>query len=168
MPFESDEEELPTVQQSGLKNISSKKSMFDDMKKKPTQKDLEQKIAALEEKDFNYKQRASNLALKFLKLIDDKTLPANRGPFHNDMEREVLLEMINLANEINNDPEENEGMGSLSWITLLFKTSLSQRDRLNKLEFAALQIEKKYSEDNLCALINKEIAKALDNKKNNV
>ena len=42
-----------------------------------------------------------------------------------------------------------------------------QRDRLNKLEFALLQMEKNYKSVNLQELINKEINKALDIKKDN-
>jgi hypothetical protein len=45
--------------------------------------------------------------------------------------------------EINVDPIEKEGMGSLTWITLLFTTCLSQRDRLNKLEYSLSLLDKK-------------------------
>ena len=51
--------------------------------------------------------------------------------------------MIHLAVDINNDPNEQEGMGSLTWITLLFSACLSQRDRLNKLEYLTEQLGKK-------------------------
>lgn len=166
MPFEEDEADLP-IAKVGLKNISSKKSMFDDLPKKPTQKDLDKKVQAIEDKDMSYKQRASELAIKFRKLYEDKTLPMNRGPFAGDLEKEVLSDMISLAIEINNDPEEqNEGMGSLSWITFLFKICLAQRDRLNKLEYSVLQMEKNYSAPNLLDLVKKEISKALDMQKN--
>ncbi len=51
--------------------------------------------------------------------------------------------MIKLAQEINNDGRENEGEGSLSWITILLKNSFNQRDRLNRLEYALSQIVNK-------------------------
>jgi hypothetical protein len=51
--------------------------------------------------------------------------------------------MIKLAVEINTDPNEQEGMGSLMWIVLLLKTCVSQRDRINKLEYSVSQLEKK-------------------------
>lgn len=166
-PFENDEEDEkdPGPKKERLKNVSSQKSIFEDAPKKPTQQDLEKQVQAREEKGSGYKQRASDLAIKFRKLTEDKTLPSNRSIFANEMEREVLSEMISLAIEINNDPNEQEGMGSLSWITLLFKTSLAQRDRINKLEYAILQMEKISNPANLSSLITKEIAKALDNKK---
>lgn len=166
-PFENDEDDNkdPAPKKERLKNVSSQKSIFDSIPKKPTQQELEQKVQAREEKGTGYKQRASDLALKFRKLTEDKTLPSNRSIFANEMEREVLSEMISLAIEINSDGNELEGMGSLSWITLLFKTSLAQRDRINKLEYAILQMEKNSSPTILSDLITKEIAKALDNKK---
>ena len=120
MPFEDDEEDLIplTNKKTGVKNVSSKKSIFEDQPKKPTQQDLDNKARNIENRSLDYKQRASDLAIKFKKLCEDKTLPSNRGVFANEMERDVLSNMIQLAIEINNDPDEEDGMGSLSWITL--------------------------------------------------
>lgn len=169
MPFdEEDDDTLPNLppKKLGLKNVSAQKSIFDDMPKKQTQEEFDKKVHNREENNANYKERAADLAIKFKKLQDDKTLPSNRSIFANDMEREVLTGMISLAVEINNDPnEENEGMGSLSWITLLFRTSLAQRDRINKLEYALMQLEKKTDTTILSEFITKEISKALDKKK---
>lgn len=169
MPFdEEDDDTLPTLppKKLGLKNVSAQKSIFENMPKKQTQDEFDKKVNNREENNANYKQRAAELAIKFKKLQDDKTLPSNRGVFANEVEREVLTDMISLAVEINNDPyEENEGMGSLSWITLLFKTSLAQRDRINKLEYALSQLEKNSSFPVLSEFITKEISKALDKKK---
>lgn len=167
MPFDEEDDDTLLVPQKKdrLKNVSSQKSIFESIPKKPTQQDLDKQVKEREEKGTGYKQRASDLAIKFRKLQEDKTLPSNRSIFANEMEREILSEMISLAIEINNDPNEQEGMGSLSWITLLFKTVLSQRDRINKLEYALLQMEKISSPAILTDLITKEIAKALDKKK---
>jgi len=167
MPFDEEEDDTLSAlpNKDRLKNVSSQKSIFDSTPKKPTQQELDQKVQAREEKGSGYKQRASELAIKFRKMQEDKTLPSNRSIFANEMEREILSEMISLAIEINNDPNESEGMGSLSWITLLFKTSLSQRDKINKLEYALLQMEKNSSPTVLSELISKEIEKALDKKK---
>ena len=60
------------------------------------------------------------------------------------MEKEVILNIIQLASEVNNDANESEGIGSLSWIAQLFKTVLYQRDRINNLEYALTQLEKNY------------------------
>jgi hypothetical protein len=73
--------------------------------------------------------------------------------------------MLQLAIEINTDPNEQEGMGSLTWITLLFKTCLAQRDRLNEMEFTLVTLQNKFDSSALTDFINKEITKALDKKK---
>ena len=98
----------------------------------------------------------------------DKTLPQNRNILNAETERELMQNMIQLAIEINNDPaEENEGMGSLTWITLLLKTCLSQRDRLNEMEYAFSLLQKRLDSSALADFVNKEISKALDKKKEN-
>ena len=53
--------------------------------------------------------------------------------------------MVQLGIDINNDPNEQEGMGSMTWITLLLKICLSQKDRINQLEYSVSQMEKKIS-----------------------
>jgi hypothetical protein len=143
MPFdEEDDDSLLVESNKGLKKVSNQKSIFDSLPKKPTQADLDSKVKKIEEKEIGYKQRATDLALEFKKMLDDKTLPENKNIFAKDMERDVLGKLIQLAIDINNDPVEKEGMGSLSCITLLFKACLSQRDRINKLEYSLSEINK--------------------------
>lgn len=144
MPFDEEDDSLPVKPSKlGLKNVSSQKSIFESIPKKPTQEDLDKKVKNIQEKNFGYKQRAAELAVAFKKTMEDKTLFQNKNVFTSDLERELLSKMIQLAVEINNDPDEQEGMGSLGWITLLLKTALSIRDKLNYTDYRIMQLEKK-------------------------
>lgn len=163
MPLRDDEEDPQKSefsQKVGLKNVSTQKSIFENKPKKPTQQDLEGKVKHIQEKDLSYKQKAAELALLFNKTMDDKTLKQNKNIFALDFERDLLSRMIKLAVEINNDGAELADMGSMGWITVLLKTCFNQRDRINHLEYTLSQIEKKME-----ATINKEILRAIDNKK---
>jgi hypothetical protein len=147
-----------------LKNVSSQKSIIDAIPKKASPQQFQQQVHESQEKISSYKRRASELALQFNKTVMDKTLIENKNIFAQEMERELLQGMIQLAIEINNDSQEQEGMGSLSWITLLFKTCLSQRDRINQTEYKVFQLEKKLDSGMLTDYISKEISKAIDKK----
>lgn len=167
MPFD-EEEDSPSIQSQkiGLKQVSSQKSIFDSMPKKPTQAEFEEQVHAVQERMSTNKRRASELASQFIKIMSDKTLKENKSPFAVDMEKEVLTNMISLAIQIDEDPnEQHSGMGSLGWIALLCKTCLAQRDRINKLEYALSLLDKKTSTSELSDFVNKEITKALDKKK---
>jgi hypothetical protein len=146
MPFDEEDNDQPSVQSKklGLKNVSTQKSIFDGIPKKPTQDDLDQRVKKVQERASGYKAKAAELALQFNKSMTDKTLPQNRNLFQQEMERDLLKQMIELAVDINNDPNEKEGMGSLSWITLLLRTCFSQRDKINRLEYAMSLLEKKF------------------------
>lgn len=144
MPFEDDKStELPKFTSP---KVSSKPSIFDNLPKKTSKVDFDKKVSEIQEKDSSYKSRATNLVIRFRKALDDKTLIENKNVFSKDVEKEILTEMIDLSVEINNDPEqEKEGMGSLSWISLLIKTSFWQRDKINKLEHSLLMLEEKFN-----------------------
>lgn len=140
-------------------------SMFDGKKRPPTQEEFQQKVQMSQETLAGYKKRAAELFIQFQRSMGDKTLTQNRNIFNIETEKEMLQNMLQLATEINNDPNEQEGMGSLTLITLLLKTCLAQRDRMNEMEFALLQIQKKLDPTVLADVVNKENAKALDKKK---
>lgn len=149
MPFdEENDEDLQSIksQKTGLKKVSSQNSIFDNLPKKPTQKEFEEKVKDHQEKSNSYKFRAAELASQFNKAMADKTLAVNRNPFQKNVEKEILTKMIQLAIDINNDPSEDDGMGSLSWITLLLKTCFSQRDKINSLEHSIYKVEQAQSD----------------------
>lgn len=144
MPFDEDDSEQPEQPKKvGLKNVSSQKSIFESMPKKPTPEEFDQKVKRVQERASHYKAKAADLAMQFNRAMSDKTLPQNKNMFQQELEKDLLQQMVQLAIDINNDPNEKEGMGSLSWITLLLKTCFSQRDKINRLEYAVSQLEKK-------------------------
>lgn len=157
------EPEVPEAK-VGLKK-SGQKSMFEGKPRPPTQQEFQQKVQEVEDRKTGYKQQAADLFMQFTKTIGDKTLPQNRNALARDAEKEMLQQMVQLAMDINNDPNEPEGMGSLTWITCLFKTTLAQRDRINELEYQIVSFSKKLNSPEFVEFINKEITKALDKKK---
>ena len=163
--FDEDPKE-PREQKVKLKQVSSQKSMFDNMPKKTTPQEFQQQVHAQQDKSNSYKVRASKLAVEFGKIMGDKTLPQNKSIFSQEAELEVLTNMVQLAIEINNDDNEPEGMGSLGWIALLFRTCLVQRDRANQTEYRLEQVEKKIDSRVLVDFVIKEVNAALDKKKN--
>lgn len=144
MPFDEEDNDQTSAQSQkiGLKNVSTQKSIFDSMPKKPTQEDFDGTVKRIQERASQHKSKAADLAMQFNKSMSDKTLAQNRNPFQKELEKDLLQQMAQLAIDINNDPNEKEGMGSLSWIILLLKTCFAQRDKINQLEYAVSQMEK--------------------------
>jgi hypothetical protein len=142
-PFEDDDEILEEPNSKArLKKVSSQKSIFDSQQKKISQEDFRKRAVEVNEQSSDYKKKAGELALKYKKTMEDKTLGKNKSIFANEVERELISDMIKLAVDINNDSNEKEGMGSLSWITVLLKSSFSQRDKINELEYELFQLRK--------------------------
>jgi len=144
---------------------SQGQSMFDGRRKKPTQQEFQQQVQQTQETLSGYKKRAADLFIQFQKTMADKTLPQNRNIFNQESEKELLQNMIILAADINSDPNERESEGSLTWIVLLLKTCLQQRDKINELDYAIHSLQKKLEPVAMSEFINKEISKALDKKK---
>lgn len=149
----------------GLKKIEGQKSMFDGQPRKPTQQEFQQKVQSAQDTLSGYKKKAADLFVRFNKSMSDKTLIENKNLLHHETERELLQNMIQLAIDINNDPNEQEGMGSVTWITLLFKTCFAERDRINKLEYNLSLLQNKLVPDTFSELIKKEIKDHLDKSK---
>src|ERR1700722_10222955 len=110
-----EEPKEPREQKVKLNQVSSQKSMFDNVPKKTTPEEFQRQVHTQQEKSSSYKVRASKLAIDFGKMMSDKTLSQNKSLFAQEAERETLSNMIQLAVDINNDPNEQEGMGSLGW-----------------------------------------------------
>lgn len=156
-PFGEDEDEnLTDKPKSGLKSVSSQKSIFDSVSKKPTQDDLDKKVKSSQDRISSHKIKAAELNALFYKAVADKTLSKNKTLFQQDMEKDLLSKMLQLANEINNDPVEGEAIGTLVILVPLMKTCFEQRDKINNLEYLINQFESEL----------KEIKQALDKKKN--
>jgi len=161
MPFE-DKDFTP---KSGLKPMSGQKSMFDGKPKPPSQKQFEQSVEQVQQQLSGHKKKAAELFIAFNKAIMDKTLPQNRNILNMDAEREILQSMIRLSQEINDDPNEAEGEGTLMWIVCLLKTCLAQRDRINELEYGLELVQRSINDGGISELIKREIKQALDTAK---
>lgn len=153
MPFDEEEDSLE-VKKSGLKQVSSKKSIFDGIPKKPSQQDFNEKVHQVQDQANSYKLTGATLAKEFMDLVQDKTLNRNKSVIVKELEKELLSKMINFASTVNKDPNEEEGVGSLAIIALLLKTVLIQKNAINDLEYSNSLHEKKITE--LSLLINKE------------
>lgn len=93
---------------------------------------------------FNNIQSRAELAMQLtadlMKLIEDKVLPANKSSIDHSLEKEVLSRMIALTMELNNDPNEPEGVGSVGILVILMKAILKQRDKINLLSYEVSQL----------------------------
>ena len=150
------------VPKVGLKQMPGQKSMFENKPKPPTQSQFQAQVEEANDKMVDYKKRASELFAQYNKTVMDKTLVSNKNVLNIDAERELLQNMIQLAIEINNDPNEQDCMGSLTVITCLMKINLAQRDRINDLEYSLVQLKKRIDARDL---ISKQSA-TLDNAEN--
>src|SRR6266850_3635363 len=103
MPFD-EEEPKEFKPKFGLKKIEGQKSMFDGKPRKPTQQEFQQKVQSAQDALSGYKKKAADLFVRFNKSMSDKTLIENKNLLHHETERELLQNMIQLAIDINNDP----------------------------------------------------------------
>ncbi len=117
-------------------NNSKSRIAHNAKEKEAEQRQFEQQADAFIENQEARKDTSLALAMQFMAAIKDKTLPQNRGIIGEGIEKEMRSKLINLAVEINNDPnEENDCMGSVALINLLMKGMFYQRDKLNELEY---------------------------------
>lgn len=119
----------------GLKQVSSKPSVFDSQPKKPRQSDFDIQIKEREANENSYKSEMRKLVLDFSSAMDNKTLAENKTVISKSFEKELMEKFITLAQKINSDENEPEGMGSLGLITVLIATCFSIRDKLNLQEY---------------------------------
>lgn len=161
-PFDDEKEYIP---KTGMKPINGPKSMFDGKPRPQTQQEFEKKVHTAENKQANYNRQAAELFIQFNRVMADKTLPQNRNILSNDTENELLKNMLRFASTANNDGNELEGEGSLALITILLKTSLAHRDRINELEYAVSLLQGKTNDETLSKFVKQEISKTLDTKK---
>src|SRR5690606_25876078 len=95
-----------------------------------------EELADMKFADAQEKKRiVTELGLKFLKIINDTTIPENQDVFFKNQEKEVIAKLIQLCVDLNNDEDELEGMGSTMLLTLLIRIISKQRDTINKLQY---------------------------------
>ena len=89
-----------------------------------------------------YKKRAWDLGVKFKGLMDSSVLPENKSSLIKDLEAETLTQLAQLANDINTDEAQPEGMGSVALSQLIMKMLLQQRDICSHQRFRIEHLEK--------------------------
>ena len=160
MSFDEDDEPGPVKPKTGVK-LSNKNSMFAKTVKKPSAEDFQNLSRDSNARTLAYAERAKDLSTKFVKMMNDKTLSKNKE-ITASLDKEVITALLQLANEINNDDAQEEGVGSIGVISILFKTVVDHRDKINNLEFS---IEKLKEEINK---LKEEINKLKSSIENNV
>jgi hypothetical protein len=124
----------------GLKNVSSKKSMFES-KQIPSNADFENKAKNVNDNSISNKSRVVELSSQFRKIIEDKTLPENRSPLQDAYQAEIFGKLLELATQLNEDENEPENVGSMALIVLLMKTNFLLKDKINILEYKLSLLE---------------------------
>lgn len=138
----SDDNESMIKPKAGLK-INNSKSIMNNIPKKPNPVEIEAKAREAIDRSEGYNSEVANLVSMFKKTLEDKTLADNKSSLSLDAEKELIGKMIDLAININNDPNQREGMGSVGLIIVLLKSILDHRDKVNKLSYDMLQSDRK-------------------------
>lgn len=141
-PFDDDDDSGSGKPKPGLK-VNNKNSMFSSLPKKPDPAAFQQQVKESQEKIMGYELEASQLAAMFQKLLDDRTLPENKNQLSLEAERELIGKIVDIAVKLNNDENEQEGMGSVGASILLFRAALLHKDKINRLEYTLAQAEKR-------------------------
>lgn len=136
----ANEEAAAQVARKGVK-LSSNRSKFG--KQSVEKQQFAASADAAVASDMDRKTRAVQLVNKFWQVSQDKTLVENRGPLLQSIEAQLVKDLIEFANEMNNDPNELEGTGSVAVITLLLKTVLKARDTHNEMSYKIHNLEQR-------------------------
>jgi len=144
MPLNDDDEDLGQPR-FGIKPNIGKKSIIDQASEKKVQEqnNFENKVAGHENHFSEKAEKSKKLATRFVDLVLDKTLHLNKDVIKNDFEKDVLIDLIRFAEELNNSEFEKESQGSMFIISLLLKNSLRNRDKINMLEYEISQLKNK-------------------------
>lgn len=130
----------------GVKIKNKRSSIAEKAKQKS---DMEQMFTSAADSYVKTKTERSavgfELAKKFLLSLGDKTLVQNKGVISEDEEKMVRAKLLELAISLNNDEYEREGEGAIALISILMKSVIKLRDRINELEYAVYVLNKNAS-----------------------
>lgn len=143
MPFD---DEIPTpIKQKGMKISNSSRS--NNPPPKPSAETFQKQAGEANDRAIDFSKRAQELATRFVKMMEEKTLVQNKSVFAIDIEKETMTDLIKLGIEINNDEtlpvDQPGGMGSIGLISMLFRSLIGLRDRVNNLEYSLNLANKK-------------------------
>lgn len=146
MAFDDDDDDDDKNQPRNFKGLKTdnSKSVINSIPKKVSQEEFLNKAKSVNEKLNKYGERATDLALKFKKILEDKTISQNKGILAQEAEREVLNSLVDLGIDMNVDEHEEDGMGSIGLIVLLFRSLMIQRDKINQLDYNLFMLNKQF------------------------
>jgi hypothetical protein len=147
LPFE-EEKNPPPPPKTGVK-LNNANSVLNKVPKKPSKEAFEAKAVEVNKQLNVYGDRAFDLATRFKKVLDDKTLIENKTTFIVDAEKELIGQLIQLCEDMNTDEHEKMDMGTFGLLALLFRTTLIQRDKINSLDYRLNLLEKKMKDADL-------------------
>lgn len=115
--------------------LSNKKSMFSNMPKYPSATEIKQKtnetVSEIQKRNANSVQAGQN----YVNLIRSKKLASNKSELERSIEKESIMDLIQIGKAANNDPAESvDGSGSLAICNLLLRALLIARDRINEVD----------------------------------
>jgi hypothetical protein len=93
-----------------------------------------------------YKKRSWDLGVKFKGIMESSILPENKNALIKDLESETLMQLSQLASDINADDSQPEGAGSIALAQLIMKMMILHKDIVNQQKFRIEQLEKKVLE----------------------
>lgn len=139
--FESEmsEEEAEASRNQGLKLQPSRSRL----EHKRVQQDFQQQVMTTHKRLEGHLKDAYELGTEFTKLMLVTKVAENLGPYERSFEKEIVRKLIDYAITVNNDDQEQEGMGSVSLITLLLKTTFKMRDKMNQLSYENHLLERR-------------------------
>lgn len=145
LTLESDDEDAKFQQsRRGKLKIDSTKSQFtkaaiqNSIQKERFEEQADLVFNQMQDKN----QRAAELVKEFWSFVMDQTLLTEKGPARKSLEKEIVNKLLSFATEINNDPNEFEGAGSVAIISLLLKAVLYLRDINSGLSYRLSEVEK--------------------------
>lgn len=141
MPFEDDEKDLESLPDPKIK-IKGQKPVASPLNQA---REFQGRAKEAHERSEEFKTQALELSKKFMEMVKDTTLLENKGQIAKNVEGQIISDLAKLGIDMNNDETQDEGMGSIGLVLLLFKTVLYQRNRINSLEYRVQKLEKNSS-----------------------
>jgi len=89
------------------------------------------------------KKIAFDLTTRLLGMIKDKTLDENKDPKSRDAEKQILSEYAAFSRLINSDPNQEDCIGTLTFVMSIARCMMIQRDRINECEYRVIQLNNK-------------------------
>jgi hypothetical protein len=140
--LESDDEDSNL--KNGLKDdILKRKSRFSSNDKKiPSKVQFDESVKSSRVNDNSIIASIAGLTSRYKGYILDKTLTNNKNPLTKEEESETIKALCDVGLNLNEDQNQREGIGSIGLNSLLLKSVLTQRDKINELSYEIHNLKK--------------------------